>query len=104
MTARPARVGWTIEASAYYGGHGRSLRVRRAHLIPPDGMFPRRTAPTAACGQSWWESTNAPIEVMPLAGPLPAPLTLCPKCVGVAVEQLGLVDRVLPLIVAAVAA
>lgn len=106
MTAaktRPARVRWTAEASAYYGGHGRAGQVRRAHLIPPDGTFPRRGVPTAACGQPWHASTNAPLESLPLGQPLPAALTWCPKCVGVAADRLGLTDRVVSLVIEAAA-
>ena len=105
MTAarRPVRDRWTAETSAYYGGHRRAGQVHRVHLIPPDGTFPRRGAPSAACGTSWWECTNAPIDQVPFGQPLPAGLTWCPKCVGVAADQFGLTDRVVALVVEAVA-
>jgi hypothetical protein len=102
-TRRPVRDHWTAEASAYYGGHGRGGQVRRVHLIPPDGTFPRRGAPSAACGQPWWETTDAPNECLPFGGPLPHGLTWCPKCLGVAADRLGLADRVAALVVEAVA-
>jgi hypothetical protein len=88
--------------SGYYGGHGRGKQVRRVHLIPPDGTFPRRGVPSAACGQPWWECTYAPIvECLPFGGPLPHGLTWCPKCVGVALDQLGLTDRAVAMVAAA---
>lgn len=101
-TARPPRIAWTAETSGYSEGHGRAGQVRRAHLIPPDGTFPGRGVPAAACGQSWWPTTDAPLLTLPIGEPLPGPVTWCPKCQGVAAEQLGLTDRLAALIAEAV--
>jgi hypothetical protein len=95
---------WTASASAYHTGSSRRAgQVRRAHLIPPTGTFPRRGAPTAACGTPWWDTRNAENERLPLGGPLPPELTWCPKCLGVAAEVLGLSARVATLIAQAAA-
>lgn len=92
---------WTASASAYFTGarsRRRAGQVRRVHLIPPAGQFPRRCVVTAACGQPWWDTDTAPNQTVPLGQPLPDGLTWCPKCLGIAAEQLGLTDQVAELI------
>lgn len=100
---RPPRTAWTAEMSGYYTGGARAGQVRKVHLIPPDGTFPGRTVPAAACGQTWWDVTNADRERVPTDQPLPAGLVWCPRCMGVAAERLGLIDQVAALVLAAVA-
>lgn len=94
---------WTGSASTYYAGRRRAGQVHHAHLIPPDGTFPGRSVPTAACGQPWWATANAGVENVPIAGPLPAGLTWCPKCLGVAADVLGLTGWLAAMIAEAAA-
>lgn len=91
---------WTGSMSGYVEGRQRAQQVRKAHIQPPDGTFPRRSAPTVACGQHCWDVTDAPRLTVPFDQPLPDGVTWCAKCVGVAADHFGLTPTVLGLVAA----
>lgn len=82
--------------TAFYRGYLRndgalSQRVRRLHIIRPDGQFPGRSAECGVAGWAGIQSTPVLIDPMPACPP--AGLSWCPACIGHLAARLGLIDR-----------
>lgn len=78
-------------SSDYFHTSGRARQVRRVHIKAPDEAFPRRSGhiPQAFCGVAAYDVTDSPKITHAPDQPLPAGLSWCPKCLGIAAVHLG---------------
>jgi len=78
----------------------RAGQVCRVHVIREVGPGDYRGKQTM-CGQHAWPVTNSEPVIRDAPHPLPDGLSWCPKCIGLAAEELGRLDDVARLIGAA---